>query len=301
MTALAAFEEIIDASGAAARIEAMLPTGVRRRQLTVHTLLAGMCLTQADGRPAQPGRDRLRFCPGTGTAASLGGTIATARVQYPARGASLACPLREVMAGSETRAPLARGFLRPQGGGSLWLAGPARVPGRWRKGRRDPGRGPHPLAGSARSCKRAAEMKTQRRALFAAAVYLAEFVGTVALLAVPLGVVRGFLAALTALAVAAVTYLALFRRRVVRWGTTAGEAGRPMPGDDIVPPPPVPGAPPVPSPSACPPPRCGRGWPSSVTGGPAGTSTTYSRSAASAAPRRSGPNGSSFAPATKSS
>jgi hypothetical protein len=28
------------------------PAGVRARQLTVRTLLAGMCLTQADGRPA---------------------------------------------------------------------------------------------------------------------------------------------------------------------------------------------------------------------------------------------------------
>ena len=52
MIPLAAFEEIIDASGVAPRIEAMLPAGVRRRQLTVRTLLAGMCLTQADGRPA---------------------------------------------------------------------------------------------------------------------------------------------------------------------------------------------------------------------------------------------------------
>ena len=52
MISLAAFEEIIDASGVAPRIEAMLPAGVRRRQLTVRTLLAGMCLTQADGRPA---------------------------------------------------------------------------------------------------------------------------------------------------------------------------------------------------------------------------------------------------------
>jgi hypothetical protein len=52
MTALAAFEEIIDASGTAARIEAMLPAGVRRRQLAVRTLLAGMCLAQADHRPA---------------------------------------------------------------------------------------------------------------------------------------------------------------------------------------------------------------------------------------------------------
>jgi hypothetical protein len=52
MIPLAALEAVIDTSGAAARIEALLPTGVRPRQLTVQTLLAGMCLTQADHRPA---------------------------------------------------------------------------------------------------------------------------------------------------------------------------------------------------------------------------------------------------------
>ena len=52
MTALAAFEEIIDISGVAPRIEALLPIGVRPRQLSVRTLLAGMCLAQADHRPA---------------------------------------------------------------------------------------------------------------------------------------------------------------------------------------------------------------------------------------------------------
>ena len=52
MTALAAFEEIIDASGVAPQIEAMLPVGVRPRQLRIRTLLAGLCLTQADHRPA---------------------------------------------------------------------------------------------------------------------------------------------------------------------------------------------------------------------------------------------------------
>ena len=52
MIPLAACEDIIDASGVAPRIEPLLPTGVRPRQLTVRTLLAGMCLTQADGRPA---------------------------------------------------------------------------------------------------------------------------------------------------------------------------------------------------------------------------------------------------------
>jgi hypothetical protein len=52
MIPLAVFEAVIDASGAAARIEALLPIGVRRRQLTVRTLLAGMCLAAADHRPA---------------------------------------------------------------------------------------------------------------------------------------------------------------------------------------------------------------------------------------------------------
>ena len=52
MISLAAFEAVIDTSGAAPRIEAMLPAGVRPRQLTARTLLAGMCLAQADHRPA---------------------------------------------------------------------------------------------------------------------------------------------------------------------------------------------------------------------------------------------------------
>ena len=52
MILLPAFEEIIDASGVAPRIEALLPIGVRARQLKVRTLLAGMCLAQADHRPA---------------------------------------------------------------------------------------------------------------------------------------------------------------------------------------------------------------------------------------------------------
>jgi hypothetical protein len=47
-----AFEAVIDASGVAPRIEAALPAGVRPRQLSVRTLLAGLCLAQADHRPA---------------------------------------------------------------------------------------------------------------------------------------------------------------------------------------------------------------------------------------------------------
>jgi hypothetical protein len=52
MVPLAAWEQVIDASGVAPRIEVMLPIGVRARQLKVRTLLAGMCLAQADHRPA---------------------------------------------------------------------------------------------------------------------------------------------------------------------------------------------------------------------------------------------------------
>jgi hypothetical protein len=48
----AALEAIIEASGIAPRIEALLPAGVRHRQLTVSTLILGMMLTQADRRPA---------------------------------------------------------------------------------------------------------------------------------------------------------------------------------------------------------------------------------------------------------
>jgi hypothetical protein len=51
-------EEIIDNSGIAGRIEALLPTGVRHRQLRVRTLLAGMLLSQADHRPAHLTRVR---------------------------------------------------------------------------------------------------------------------------------------------------------------------------------------------------------------------------------------------------
>ena len=58
MTGPAALEEIIDASGIAPRAGAMLPAGARARQLSVRTLLAGMCLTQADGRPAHLTRVR---------------------------------------------------------------------------------------------------------------------------------------------------------------------------------------------------------------------------------------------------
>jgi len=49
---LTVLEGIIDASGAAPRIEALLPIGVRHRQLRVRTLILGMMLALADDRPA---------------------------------------------------------------------------------------------------------------------------------------------------------------------------------------------------------------------------------------------------------
>jgi hypothetical protein len=52
MIPLPALEEIIDRSGAAPRIEAMLPIGVRARQLLARTLLLGILLVLADHRPA---------------------------------------------------------------------------------------------------------------------------------------------------------------------------------------------------------------------------------------------------------
>jgi hypothetical protein len=52
VTALAGLEEVIGASGAGDRIEALLPSGARPRQLSVRTLLLGMMLAAAGGRPA---------------------------------------------------------------------------------------------------------------------------------------------------------------------------------------------------------------------------------------------------------
>jgi len=69
---LATIEDIIDGSGVPPAIEALLPAGVRHRQLTARTLLTGMMLTLADDRPAHltrvhqaltalPGPDQARL------------------------------------------------------------------------------------------------------------------------------------------------------------------------------------------------------------------------------------------------
>jgi hypothetical protein len=52
MIPLPVLEEVIDRSGVAPRIELLLPTGVRARQLLVRTLLLGMLIVLADHRPA---------------------------------------------------------------------------------------------------------------------------------------------------------------------------------------------------------------------------------------------------------
>jgi len=49
---LCRLEQIVDSSGVPERIEALLPIGVRPRQLRVRTLLVGMLLAAVDGRPA---------------------------------------------------------------------------------------------------------------------------------------------------------------------------------------------------------------------------------------------------------
>jgi hypothetical protein len=69
---LAVLEDIVDRAGAAPAIEALLPAGVRHRQLTARTLLTGMMLALADDRPAHltrvhaaltslPGPDQARL------------------------------------------------------------------------------------------------------------------------------------------------------------------------------------------------------------------------------------------------
>ncbi|MHB8695848.1 MAG: hypothetical protein ACYDHH_31925 [Solirubrobacteraceae bacterium] len=49
---LSRLEQVIDTSGVSAQIEALLPIGVRPRQLSARTLLLGMLLVAADNRPA---------------------------------------------------------------------------------------------------------------------------------------------------------------------------------------------------------------------------------------------------------
>ena len=47
---------MLDAAGVAEGLEAALPIGVRSRQLSARTLLVGMLVALAEGRPAQLAR-----------------------------------------------------------------------------------------------------------------------------------------------------------------------------------------------------------------------------------------------------
>jgi hypothetical protein len=55
-------EAIVDASGVAELIEALLPVGARRRQLSVRTLLLGMLALACEGRPAHLSRVHEALC-----------------------------------------------------------------------------------------------------------------------------------------------------------------------------------------------------------------------------------------------
>lgn len=55
-TELERLERVVDRSGVAERIEALLPKGARRRQLSVRTLLLGALLVASAGRPAHLSR-----------------------------------------------------------------------------------------------------------------------------------------------------------------------------------------------------------------------------------------------------
>jgi hypothetical protein len=55
-------EAIVDRAGIAPRIEALLPVGARRRQLSVRTLLIGMLAVACDGRPAHLSRVHEALC-----------------------------------------------------------------------------------------------------------------------------------------------------------------------------------------------------------------------------------------------
>lgn len=60
--ALVHYQDLVDRSGVAQKVEALLAVGVRPRQLSVRTLLLGVLLTLADGRPAQLNRVHQALC-----------------------------------------------------------------------------------------------------------------------------------------------------------------------------------------------------------------------------------------------
>jgi hypothetical protein len=76
-------------------------------------------------------------------------------------------------------------------------------------------------------------MKTQRRILIVVGAFLLVF-GGLATLAVRLGGVLGSVVILGVVVIIVAAYLGLVRPWQHRWGATAGEVARPMPGDGIL-------------------------------------------------------------------
>jgi hypothetical protein len=77
-------------------------------------------------------------------------------------------------------------------------------------------------------------MKTQRRILLVVGALLAAFAGLVVLAEFLLGAVLGSVVVVSAAVIMAATYLGPVRPWLLRWGATAGEVARPMPGDGIL-------------------------------------------------------------------
>ena len=77
-------------------------------------------------------------------------------------------------------------------------------------------------------------MKTQRRILLVVGVLMLAFVGLVVLAEFLLGAMLGSVVVLGAVMIMAAAYFGLVRPWLLRWGATAGEAARPMPGDGIL-------------------------------------------------------------------
>jgi hypothetical protein len=76
-------------------------------------------------------------------------------------------------------------------------------------------------------------MKTQRRILLVVGVLVLAFVGLVVLAEFLLGAVLGSVVVVSAVVIMTAAYFGLVRRWLLRWGATASEVARPMPGDGI--------------------------------------------------------------------
>jgi hypothetical protein len=140
-------------------------------------------------------------------------------------------------------------------------------------------------------------MKTQRRILLVVGVLVLACAGLVALAEFLLGAMLGSVVVLGAVVIMTAAYFGLVRPWLLRWGATAGEVVRPMPGDGIL------GADApattraitigVPAHHVWP-------WLAQLGYGRAGTATTGSTTTGSQAPGTFTPNGSSYGQATGS-